>query len=206
MRSSSEKKPREVFLKDLAGFLGGSMEPIEGDPDGQSFRITFRYKDQDFVYEDFETRGFKDKVYKGYLKTKVPDDFSLVFSEKRHASRIRMDIFMASEVSTLNTSESVNLQIPKSLEGLKVTTNNPSEANRFFRDHKTSAVFQKYKNIDNRGYSSIAIGIIKGEIILEFSSSRASYPNVFGLKFDMHSIDDHLERVMTLVHKLKGES
>ena len=204
-KSPLEKKTREHFLQELADFLEGTLEPIESDAGENSFRIKFRFKGEEFVYEDMEKQGFKDKVYKAYLKAKIPNKLTLTFTEKRRSTKIRTDIFIASEVSTDYVNEYVQLRVPKYLKDLKVFTNDSVATNKIFEDNKTAAIFKKFKNVDNRGYPFLSIGIVEGEIILEFRSIKTCYPNVFDLRADVSSIDDYLEKLMVIIRKLKEE-
>ncbi|MBN1869096.1 MAG: hypothetical protein JW847_00750 [Candidatus Omnitrophica bacterium] len=204
-KSSLEMKPREQFLQELSNFLQGTLEPMESDSNEKSYRIKFRYKEQDFVYEDLENQGFKDKVYKAYLKAKTPSKLMLTFAEKEHSTRIRTEIFIASEVSTNNMDEHVQLRVPKYLKDLKIVTNDSAAANKLLEDPKTASVFKRYKNVDNRGYFFLTISIVNGEIVLEFRSIKSCHPNVFDLRSDIHSIDNHLERMIALIRKLKEE-
>ena len=91
-----KKKTREQFLQDLAEFLEGTLEPIEDDANPNSFRIRFKYSGVDFVYEDFEKLGFKDKIYIAYLRAKTTSRLTLTFSAKKRSTKIRTDIFIAS--------------------------------------------------------------------------------------------------------------
>lgn len=201
-KTPGDKTTREQFLEELRAFLQGALEPIESDIGTNSFRIKFQYKGQDFVYEDLEKKGFKGKDFKGYLKTKVPNKLTLTFTEAKRSTKIRSDIFLASEISSHYASDHIDLIVPKFLQGLKIFTNDPGLTNEIFGDNKLSGVFKKYKNVDNRGYAFVSIGLVRGEIILEFRSVGTCYPNVYDLRGNIHSIDDHLERMMLLVAKL----
>ncbi|MCK5082495.1 MAG: hypothetical protein KAR31_06270 [Candidatus Omnitrophica bacterium] len=202
-KSPFEKKTRKQFLEELASFVDGTLEPIKADAGENSFRIKFRFKDQEFIYEDMEKQGFKDKVYKSYLKTRVPNKLTLTFTEKKRSTTIKTDIFISSDISTQYLKEHVALQVPKYLKDLKVFTNDPVEANKIFEDKKTVSVLKKFKNIDSRGYPFVSIEIVKGEVTLEFRSIKTCYPNVFDLRGDVSLIDNHLEEMMVVIRKFK---
>lgn len=203
MKSPAGKRTREQFLQELSKFLEGALEHSDDD---NVYRIKFRFKGEEFVYEDHEEQGFKDKVYKAYLRVKTPSKLTLTFTEKKRSMRIKSDIFIASEVSTQDVKEYVQLQVPKFLKDLKVFTNNPDHANEIFDDRKMTAVLKRFKNVDNRGFPFSSLLIVKGEVILEFRSMKACYPNMFNLQADIPSIDDCLERLIVVVRKLKEKS
>ena len=146
-KSPLKKKTRAQFLQELADLLEGVLEPIEDNEGENSFRIKFQFKGQEFVYEDLEKKGFKEKIYKAYLKARTPSKLTLTFTEKRRSTKIRTDIFIASEVSTEHVNEHVQLQVPENLKDLKVFTTDPVAANQIFEDNKTAAILKKFKNL-----------------------------------------------------------
>ena len=202
-KTPPEKRTREYFLQKLADVLEGTLEPIEGIAGENSFRIKFCFKGEEFVYEDLEKQGFKDKVYKAYLKAKTPNKFTLTFTERRRSTKIKSDIFMASDVSTNYVNEHIQLQVPKYLKDLNVSTNDPVVANKIFEDNKTASVLKKFKNVDNRGYPFLSLGIVGGEVSLEFRSTKTCCPNIPDLREDVPSIENHLERMIVIIRKLK---
>jgi len=205
-KSPLKKVTREEFLEELTKFLEGTLEPIVGEKGESSFRIRFKFKGQDFVYEDLQKQGFKDKVYKAYLKTETPSKLTLTFTERKRSTKIRTDIFIASEISTHQVNEHIQLEIPKYLKDLKVFTNDPEGANKVFEDGKVMAVFKKFKNVGPRGYPFLSVGIVEGVVILEFPSTKTCHPNLFALQADIPSIDDYLEKLMVVVSRLKEDS
>ncbi|MCK5082350.1 MAG: hypothetical protein KAR31_05540 [Candidatus Omnitrophica bacterium] len=205
-KSPFEKKTRKQFLEELANFLEGTLEPMEGDAGESSFRIIFQFKGQEFIYEDLEKQGFKDKVYRASLRAQSPKKLTLTFTEKKRSTKIRTNIFLASEVSTQYVNEHVRLQVPKYLKDMNVYTNDPTEANKIFEDSKAASIFKKFKNIDNRGYPFLSIGIVEGEVILEFRAEKTCHPNVSDLQADIPAVDDFLERMMVVIRKLNEES
>ena len=206
-KSPLRKLTREKFLEELAKFLEGTMEPInDGEDAGKSFRILFKFKGEEFVYEDLETQGFKDKVYKTYVKVKTPSKLTLTFTEKKRSTRIRSDIFIASDISTQHINEEASLQVPESLKDLKAFASDISEANKLLEDKKIVSVFKKYKNIDTSGYPFLSLGIIDGVVILEFRSAKTDKPNISALREDISSIDNYLEQLIMIVRKLKEKS
>ena len=194
VKSPFEKKTREQFLQELAGFLEGTFESLGDEVYGRSFRLLFRFGGEEFIFEDLEKQGFRDKVYVAYLKVKTPSKLTLTFTEKRRSMRIRTDIFMASEISTQQAEDHVLLQVPKYLKDLKVSTNDPVVANKLFEDKKAAAVFRQFKNVDSRGYPFLSIGIVDGTVILEFHSVKAFNPSLSNLWADIASIEDYLDK------------
>jgi len=202
-KSSNKKKTREQFLKELAEFLEGTLEPIEDETYENSFRIRFQYSNEDFIYEDLERPGFKENVNMAYLKVEVPGGLTLKFEEKKHSTTIRTDIFIASEISTQSEQKNYKIQVPKQLKHLNVVTSDPVIANRLFEDKKISSILKEFKNTDTLGRPFLSIGIINGVVTLEFHPRDIYYPNLTALYADVSSIDHYLSKLMVITRKLK---
>ena len=201
-----ENKTREQFLKDLTKYLEGTLEPIEDDVFPNSFRIRFKFSGEDFVFEDFEKQGFKDKVYIAYLRVTAPGDLTLTFTEKERSTTIRTDIFIASDISSQQVGRTAQLQVPKHLNDLNVTTNDTAIANELFGTGKISSIFKQLKNMNSRGSSFMPIGIVNGVITLEFYSEKKFQPNLPALYSDISSIENYSNKLLVLVRKLKKKS
>ena len=85
---------------------------------------------------------------------------------------------------------------------LKPFTNYPVRTNEMLKDKKIASFFCELKNIDSRGCPSIALKIIDGVISLEFYSSKMFKPSLDVLKNDIASIENYLEKMLTIVKKL----
>ena len=202
-KSFNKKKTREQFLKELTEFLDGTLEPIEDETHKNSFRIRFKYSDEDFVYEDLEKSGFKKDVNMAYLKVETPDRFTLKFQEKKHTTTIRKEIFIASEISAQSEQKNYKLQVPKHLELFNVIASDPVMANKLFEDKKISSILKELRNTDTLGHPFLSIGIDKGIITLEFFQGEIYYPRLISLYADVSTIDHYLSNIMTIVRKLK---
>ena len=201
-----KKRSREQFLQALAKFLVGKLEPIDDGVHENSFRITFTYLGKEFVYEDLEKHGFKEKVYIANLRVKAPSRLTLTFSEKKRTTRIRTDIFIASDIPTKRVGKYIELNVPKGLGDMNVSTNDPEGANILFEDKRIAATLKQFKNFDSRGYPFLSLEIIDGNISLDFYSKRIFYPNLFVLQADVSSIEDYLDKMMVFVRKFQENS
>jgi hypothetical protein len=201
-KSPLRQVTREQFLQQLAKFLEGQLNPHSQEGYENCFKITFAYDGEDCVFEDLEQKGFKDKVYAGYLKIKTPNKLTLTFTEKKHSLKIRSDIFLASEISTQAVEKRVRLQVPEYLKDLNVTANDPAMANELFEDKKVAGVLKKMKNVNDRGYAFLSLGIIDGIVTLEFHEQNNFKPNLASLRADMASIEDYLGDMVIIVRKL----
>jgi hypothetical protein len=201
--SLHKRKTRLDYLEELTDFLQGALEPIEDPGYKDSYRVRFKFKEEDFVFEDIVGVGFKDKIYKYYLKVKTPYNLTLTFAEKKRSLRIRTDIFIASEVSTRQVDQKVRLQLPDFLKDLLVSTNDAAQANKFFEDKKVSAIMKSFKHIDTRAYPYISLSIMDGLISLEFHADKTLKPNITDIWINIPSIEDYLEKIIVLVKKLK---
>ncbi len=203
IKSPIQHATREEFLQKLAEFLGGTLERIGEEGEGNSFRIQFKYKDEECIYEDLEKQGFKDKVYEAYLKIKTPSKLTLTFTEKKRSTKVRSEIFIASDVSAQYMEEHAQIQAPKHLKDMKIFASDVVEANEIFENKKATAVLKKYRNIDGRGYPFLSIEIIDGVVALEFHSVKTYKPNISRLREDITSIDGYLEKLLIIAHQLK---
>jgi len=200
-----KKKTREQFLQELAEFLEGTLEPIEDDDYSNSFMIRFKYSGEDFVFEDIEKKGFKDKVYIAYLRVTAQSRLTLTFTEKERSTKIRTDIFIASDISSQQAERTVQLQVPKHLKDLKVFTNDATAANELFENGKISSIFKQFKSKDSRGYSLMPIEIVEGVVTLEFYSEKMLKPNLSILYDNVTSIDGFLDKLVLFVHELQDK-
>ena len=199
----SKKKTREQFLKEFAEFLEGTLEPIEDEIYKNSFRIRFKYSNEDFIFEDLEKPGFKENINMAYLKVEVPSKLTLKFEEKQQSTTIRKDIFIASEVSAQSARKNYKVQVPKHLEHFNIIASDQIMANRLFEDRKVSGILKEFRNTDTFGHPFLSIEIINGVMTLEFYSGNIHYPNLTALYADISSIDHHLNKLMVIVRKLK---
>jgi len=200
----TKEKTREQFLQALAEFLEGTLEPIEDDMYPNSFRIRFNYSGEDFVFEDFEKQGFKDKVNIAYLRVTSPRRLTLTFTEKEHSTKIRTDLFMASDISSQRAGQTTHLQVPKQLNDLNVFTNDIVAANWLFETRKVSSILKQFKGKDSQGYLFMPIGIIDGVITLEFYSEKNLQPNLSTLYRDISFIENYTSKLMVFIHKLQN--
>jgi len=200
-----KRKTREQFLQDLTNFLEGTLEPIEDEAHSNSFRIRFKFFGKDFVFEDIEKQGFKDKVYIAYLKVQTPSQLTLTFTEKKRSMKIVTDIFLASNISSKQVGQTVQLQVPKHLNDLNVFTNDTKAANELFEIGKISSIFRQFINMDSRGYSFMPIEIIDGVVTMEFYSEKTLHPNLSTLYGDISSIENYSNKLMVFVRNLQNK-
>ena len=94
--SPIKKKSREEFLEEVAKFIEGKLEKAQGQEG--SYQINFNFEGQHFLYEDFEDKGFKEKLNKAYIKSQTSTNLTLAFTEKERKMRILSDVFIASNI------------------------------------------------------------------------------------------------------------
>lgn len=203
VKSPFKKKSREQFLQDLAKFLEGKVEPINDETYPNSFRIRFKFSGEDFIFEDWEKQGFKDKIYIAYLKVQTPSRLTLTFAEKKRSTKIRTDIFIASDVSSQSVERTVKLQAPEHLNDLNIYTNDTIAANEILETKRISSIYKQLKNIDPRGYAFMPIEISNGCVILEFYSEKMFQPKLSTLYRDVSFIENYLDNLMTFVRALQ---
>jgi hypothetical protein len=188
------------FLQKLEKFLDGRLETIDNQEN--SFRINFTFEGQPFVYEDIEDKGFKDKNYKAFLKAQTSQQLTLNFTEKGQSTRIRSEIFLASEIPNEPIQESIKVHVPNSLQDFNIHTNNPVRANKLLEEKKIAHIFSVFKNVDKRGNPFMSLAIIDGMVILEFHSAPSYKPNLKALRDSIRSVEDYLDTLLVVINKL----
>ncbi len=207
-----KKQTREQFLRALAKFVEGDLQAVEGQPDAYSIRFTF--EGRPFVYEDVLDRGFvppspltirQGVVYKAYLKTKTAGHLTLDFTEDpRLATVVKLDVIMASQIPREPAPQDMRVRVPPKLKGLGIRTNDVPRANALLENDKIVSLFSEMKNIDGRGYPSMPLRIMDGEIILEFHSVARKNPSRIALMHHISSMEDYLERLSMLAKWLEA--
>lgn len=200
--TASHKGPsRMQFLEAVAKFVEGELRPIPGQPD--AYRIEFTFEGQPFIYEDVPDRGFRNESYKGYLKAQTGRPFTLHFIEKTQSTTIKTDVIIASQIPNEPVQGAAKVFLPPKLKGLDIYTNDTAFANVLLAQERIVATFLEFKNVDARGYASIALRILDGTLILEFYSAEHKNPGHRALMRDIPSLENYLERLHFLVSYLK---
>ena len=197
---SVKEKTRDQFLKDLAKFLDGDLQPIEGK--NNSYQITFQYEGYAITYEDIESIGFRGEVYKAYLKIPTKSKLVLYFVEKDPSASFKMSPIIASDIPNESVAEKTVVNLPKDLKGLGVHTNDPQQVNELFDDPKTVKTILAYKNMSARGYPSMSFRVVEGVVIVEFRSSLSFHPSLDLLKSNIPRIDDFLDELLVFVNRV----
>jgi hypothetical protein len=195
----SKAKTRDDLFTSLEQFLGTKREPIEGYEN--SYMLSFPFDGKTFLYEDIETRGFNDKIYKAFLKLQTKSKVTIQFTEKRYEKMLGKSISATDMLGAMNTSRTVH--IPKELSMFHISTNDIDTTNALLSDPKVRRIFSEFKNIDAQGRPSNSIKMIDGMIILEFHSSGSTYPKNLHLDHDIGAFENYIKRLLTISKKLE---
>ncbi len=190
--SSSSKRPRKDLLDDLTKLVDGVMEPIEGFEN--SFRIRFDFEGHDFYYEDFETQGFNEKVFKSYLKTDTKENFTLVFGEK-HGKKL---------LNHTGDKAQAYIKIPDALKDFGVDSNKPKVAEELLQNAKVVKLFKSYRNVDARGRAFIPLKYASGTIVLEFDHTGKFNPKPLQYATEAVTIEGFLDQLILLKEALES--
>lgn len=191
--SQAKKKPREEQLSDLAKLLEGKLVPIEGFPN--SYKISFEFEGYHFNYEDVEVAGFKDKVFKSYIKVLTTSKLTLTFGEKKRTRLIEHS----------KTAQSTGeVRLPKELQDFGAYSNNPPLAEKFLDDPKVIKVFKKYMDSDSWGRSIMAVKVFSGSVVIEFDSGGRGIHKALTYVTESTVIEEYLDDVLVLVQKLES--
>lgn len=197
------KGGRDRALQELAEFLEGKVEPLEGFPN--SFKIEFTHNGKPFVYEDIEDMFGSQPHYHGFLKYKTSTNLVLSFTEKSR-TQMRSNIQSLQDVVT-NPWGSTNvndLASPPDLKEFTIFTNKMSQANTLLAHAGVVKVFARYKNVDVRGHPVMSLEIVEGVLLLRFHSSSELKPNLFDLRNNAASIEPHLENMRMVIDRLEN--
>lgn len=190
--SPSKKKSREDLLADLAKVLEGKLVPIEGFEN--SYRISFEFEGYQFHYEDVEAVGFKDKIYKSYIKIPTTSKLTLTFGEKKRTQLIEHS----------KTSQHGIVRLPKELQDFGAYSNNPPFAEAFLDDTKVLKVLKKFQDVDTWGRPMMAVKISSGTLIVEFDSTGRSVHKALRYVTETSVLEEYLDDVILLTKKLEA--
>jgi hypothetical protein len=194
---TSKGKTRDDLFTSLENFVGTKRQPIEGYEN--SYMLSFPFEGKTFLYEDIETRGFNDKIYKAFLKLQTKSKVTIQFTEKRHEKLLGKSI----SATDMLGSTSRTVQIPKELSMFHISTNDIDTTNALLSDLKVRKIFSEFKNIDAQGRPSNSIKMVDGMIILEFHSSGSTYPKNLHLDHDIGAFENYIKRLLTVSRKLE---
>ena len=193
---------REQYLVDLERYLEGKVERLPDLP--QSYRINFNYADKSFIYEDVFEKGFSGDSYKVFLRVPTSVDFTLYFTQKERKDKIlgAVNPFAQAGKKDLGKEEP-KLRLSRAFSMFNIQTNNIDWVNRLLTHRKAARVFAEFKNVDSRGSPFNSLKIMDGQIVLEFHSKPVFYPNVRGLYNSIGSIEEYLDKMVTVVQAIK---
>jgi hypothetical protein len=195
-----QSKDKNQFLKELARQVQGKLEAIEGQEN--SYRVTFHFEGYDLIFEDIELTGFQEKITKGYLRLKMKNRFTLIFTELERSGGVRADTFMPTKINEASLTQMMKVYLPKNLSDMIVKTNDPYISNKLFEDPKVLPIFTKYRNVDTRGYPSMSLRIVDGIIVLEFSTAAGVNPNLNNLRTNIGSFENYIDEIILIAKKL----
>jgi len=196
-----KKISREEFLTKFEKHVEGKKASIEGFEN--SFRIDFNFEGHKFFVEDIESIGFKDKVYKFYLKYQMDNKLTLGFSEKMTEVTVRSDIIIVSDLPKQAGENKAKVFIPQVFSDMKIYSNNIELANRLLADNKIVSILTQYKNTDNRGIPFLSLKIVEGVISIQFHESSILKPSLFALQRELAILEEYLDHLIFIANKLR---
>ncbi|OGX08773.1 MAG: hypothetical protein A2Z88_00935 [Omnitrophica WOR_2 bacterium GWA2_47_8] len=183
-RQMQKPKTRQEYLEELADFLEGQLDAMTEYPD--SFRISFKFENRDFEFQDLRQEGFNVVTYKGYLRTKTKGSLTINFTEKPRGA-VRSQIVLASDIPTQKVE---GLVVPKKLDKFNIFANDVFIANALFGNEAALSVLTKLRYQDDRGHPIMPLMIRDGWISLEFTPLITVKPNLSDLR-DNVTLSDH---------------
>ncbi len=190
--SPSKKKSRDDLLNDLNRVLEGKLERLEGFEN--SYRISFTFEGYSFRYEDVESVGFKDKIYKSYLKIDTDTKLTLIFGEKHRTKLIQ---------HAKSHSHGI-VRLPKSFQDFGATSNNASLAEAFLDDPKVIKIFKKFAGFDPWGKPRMMIRVAEGAIVLSFDAEAGGLHKPLRYVTETSIIEEYLDQMIILVKRLES--
>lgn len=196
----SRKKTREELRRAIEKFVQSQSQPIPGYDN--SYQIGFSYNGKACIYEDYETKGFHDKVHKAFLKMPTAAKLTIQFTEKKHERLISSRPILASEMLS-HAKITPRVQIPKELSVFNIVTNDVEMTNGILNDWFCKRVFNKFKNIDAQGRPASSLKILDGVIILEFHPSGLSHPKTLDFEANMGPLETYIKQLMVIRNKIE---
>lgn len=204
LRVPTSAVQRSKYLQAMAHFFEGQLLPI--DESENSYRINFKYRGYECLYEDIELSGLRSgsSTYLGSLKVKTSSSLSLTFTE-RSRTQIRSTVQSLDEIanSRWGTIEG-QVRLPKVLEEFHAYSNNVPWATEFFNDSKILKLFYSYKNRDSRGHPLMSLQIIDGVVGLEFHSSGDLKPSILVLEHNVTAAESYLQELIAVAQVLEA--
>lgn len=198
--SGVSSKTREEYLAEMANYLEGVLEPMEGQK--ESYQIKFKFDGFDVVYEDHILPGFRSPVNRAHIKIKQSGTLVLTFHERTQSQKIVSGkISMIHKVDVNEQRQS--LKIPEKFKGFAIHTNNIERMNKIFSDQKFMAVLSKFKNTDSRGYLFMAVRLLDGEITLDLHNENRYYPSLLVIRKNLHLMEDPIKDAIEISKILK---
>ncbi len=194
-QSSGRRKTREELKTLIEKFVNAKFEPIPGYEN--SYQVKFTYDGKTCIYEDYETKGFHDKIHKAYLKIPTPTKLNIQFTEKRYERVVGNRPMMASDMMK-DVKTPARVQIPKELSMFTISTNDAEMTNEIFDDWRSKRVFVEFKNIDAQGRPSNSLKVLDGEIILEFHASGLSHPKSLDFESNMGVLETYIKKLLII--------
>lgn len=198
------KKSKKSYLEELEKFVEGKLEPLAERPD--SFRIIFKYQGKEFIYEDLEVQGFQESLHKAYLRGKTNSGLTLYATEKEKSTRIRTDIFIASEIPDEPIAEDQKVIIPKGLGDLNIHTNDIELTNALLSDFRMLKIILDFKNTAPGGSSFLSLKVLNGVVILEFYPVSQFKPSLQELKGNISQIENYLMMLIEVMDFIDQKS
>ncbi|MBF0531566.1 MAG: hypothetical protein HQL23_00535 [Candidatus Omnitrophica bacterium] len=197
-----KKITREEFLSALAKQVGGQVIPLEEFEN--AFKIEFVYDGHLCVYEDRESRGFREREFKGYLRVKTATPYSISLVEKEDRRTIRAERAPVAQNTQSSDTTAAPFILPKSLARFTYHTNNLDLTRSLFENKQVAQLFVDFANADTRGAVFNSLKVIDGEIILEFSEAGYFKPSRPILINQLSLLEKSAEKLMHLVKRIEN--
>lgn len=198
LQPKSEEKPRAEILAQLAKYFEGTVEQLDGYKD--AFLLKFSFDGKDFYYDDVPESGFASETFKGVLKCETGIKMSLEFAERKKGA-VKSHMVMMTNVSNARTPPKV--KVPKCLDSFIIHTDDAERTACLFEDAKILQFLQGLKNMDRRGYPSMAFRIVDGTLMITFSPIGSFKPNRQALFLRPSYLESYLEKMITISKKLQ---
>lgn len=202
MHGGGDKNQRTNYLRQLAKFFDSEVMPI---PDAEnSFRISFRYRERDWIYEDIEVSTGRGVEHVGTFKLLIPTKLKLSFTE-RSRTQIRSNVKSLEDVATsMWGTDAPQVKLPKPLQDFQTHTNNPGVANKLVNDDKVLKILLAYNNRDTRGHPVMSIHIHEGVISLEFHPNPNLKPSILELQHNVTEAEKYLQELKQIGDALQN--
>jgi hypothetical protein len=150
-----------------------------------------------------EEKGFQGQIFRrGILRVKIAVDLTIGFSES-DAGTVKENVGSFSDITNPWAQNVGKLIVPLELSRFKIFTNNNQLVTVLFTDEQVLKIFERFKNMDDRGHPVMSLEAAEGFVSLKFHLRGGLKPSLLILYDNVSSIEENLERLVLVGQRIE---